>query len=353
MSDWWRTYTRIAMTIVLTLTGLAVSRAMAGDRGETKKIKWVTPEADQAIDRGLAFLASRQHEDGSLGRGTFRGNVAIVALSGMAFLSGGNTPGRGPYGRQVASCLDYVLSNVQESGFITVPASSSPGAMYGHGFASLFLAECYGSSPRPELREKLAKAVKLIVDTQNTEGGWRYEPHRVPLADVSVTICEVMALRAARNAGFHVPSQTVDRATRYIRRCQNRDGGFSYMDSPHRTESAFGRSAAGLVGMYSAGIYDGPEIANSLNYLMRFLPQPPGTSKEPYFFYGHYYAALGMWQAGGDAWARWYPAVRDDLIKRQTDNGGWADTEVSFEYATAMACIVLQVPNDCLPIFQR
>ena len=51
--------------------------------------------------------------------------------------------------------------------------------MYGHGFATTFLAECYGMSPRADLREKLSKAVKLIVNTQNKEGGWRYFPERV------------------------------------------------------------------------------------------------------------------------------------------------------------------------------
>ena len=46
-------------------------------------------------------------------------------------------------------------------------------------------------------REKLAKAVKLIRNTQNAQGGWRYQPRRTE-ADISVTICQVMALRAAR-----------------------------------------------------------------------------------------------------------------------------------------------------------
>ena len=39
----------------------------------------------------------------------------------------------------------------------------------------------------------MSKAVNLIVDTQNAEGGWRYQPQRRD-ADISVTICQVMAL---------------------------------------------------------------------------------------------------------------------------------------------------------------
>jgi hypothetical protein len=74
--------------------------------------------------------------------------------------------------------------------------------------------------------------------------------------------------------------------------------------------------------------------------------------RETYYFYGHYYAALAVWQVGGETWKRWYPAIRDDLIGRQRSDGSWIDT-ISPEFATAMACLILQVPNNYLPIFQR
>jgi len=106
----------------------------------------------------------------------------------------------------MSRCVDYLLACAQPSGFIAGP-DASRGPMYGHGFATMFLAECYGMSPRPELREKLAKAVKLIVNCQNKDGGWRYQPVRAD-ADISVTVCQIMALRAARNAGLFVPPRS-------------------------------------------------------------------------------------------------------------------------------------------------
>ena len=60
-----------------------------------------------------------------------------------------------------------------------------------------------------------------------------------------------------------------------------------------------------------------------------------------------------MWHAGGQHWKRWYPAIRDELIHRQQPNGGWTDTTINTEYGTAMACLILQMPNNYLPIFQR
>ena len=230
----------------------------------------VTPAAEKAIQDGLAFLAAHQQEDGSFGTGGYRGNVALCGLAGLALISSGSTPDRGPYGAQVSKCVDYLLLHAKESGFIVQAESAGYGPMYGHGYATLFLAECHGMSQRLGLRDKLTKAVALIVDTQNKDGGWRYQPQRLD-ADISVTVTQVMALRAAKNAGIHVAQETIDRCIDYVRRSQNPDGGFMYMISGG--ESGFARSAAGVVALQSAGIYEGPEITKGLAYLMTFLPQ--------------------------------------------------------------------------------
>jgi len=340
-------------TVAVLSLGGPISAAQPADPAkpgvEQQAGELITPAADQAIRRGLAFLVQRQHEDGSFGAGAYRGNVAVTALAGLAFLSSGSTPGRGPYGAELDRIVDYLLDHCQESGFIIAPEAASYGPMYGHGFATLFLAETYGMSRRPELREKLARAVRLIVNTQNDEGGWRYRPERAD-ADISVTICQVMALRAARNAGLYVPNETIDRCIDYVRRSQNADGGFRYQ--LQGGESAFGRSAAGLVTLYSAGVYQGPEIDKALAYLMQFKPTPGEVRRESYYYYGHYYAVQAMWVAGGDYWNQWYPAIRDELVTRQLADGSWTST-IDLDYSTAMACIVLQVPNQCLPILLR
>jgi len=333
------------------LLGCLLFPAAAAEKDpERTSAQMITPAADRAIQRGLDYLAKQQNDDGSFGTGGYRSNPAICALAGLAFLAGGSTPGRGPYGGNVNRCLDFILANTEPSGLIVAPAAAKQWPMYGHGFATLFLAECYGMSPRPDLREKLVKAVQLILNTQNKEGGWRYEPQRRE-ADISVTVCEVMALRAARNAGIYVSGEAIDRAVDYVKQCQNADGGFRYM--VQGGESAFPRSAAALVALYSAGIYEGPEITKGLDYLVQFLPQEGVVRRETmYYEYGHYYAAQAMWQAGGPHWNKWYPAVRDDLIGRQENIGSWTSAYGS-QYATAMCCLALQVPNNFLPIFQR
>ena len=314
----------------------------------------ITPELDDAVTRALAALAASQNDDGSFSGGRYGKHVGITALACLAFMADGHIPGRGGYGDNVERGLEFVLDNLNETGLLA--AETSHGPMYGHGFAALFVGEIYGmigSDDTPIARrthEALVKSVRLIVQTQNAEGGWRYNP--VPYdADVSVTICQIMALRAARNAGIEVPRETIDNAVSYVRRCQNTDGGFKYQLTSG--SSAWPRSAAGVASLYYAGIYEDEAIDEGLDYL--FDTALPGRKGRPgaHFFYGHYYAVQTMYLAGGERWATWWPAIRDELIDLQNPDGTWSDRHAGSSYGTAMALIILQMPKRYLPIFQK
>ncbi|MDX9912840.1 MAG: terpene cyclase/mutase family protein [Phycisphaerales bacterium] len=312
------------------------------------------PALSSAV-RGMAWLVSQQETDGSWSAGRYGKNVAITALASLALMSDGNLPGRGEYGQAVERGLDFVLTNCAENGLIASDAANGP--MYGHGFATLFLGEVYGmtagggdTARAARLHEALVKAVRLIEQTQNDEGGWRYNP--VPYdADVSVTICQVMALRAARNAGIEVSKEVIDRAVDYVRRCQNPDGGFKYqLDTG---TSAWPRSAAGVASLYYAGIYEDDAIDRGLDYLINNAMPGQGATSRAHYHYGHYYAVQTMYLAGGRYWARWWPEIRDELVQTQVDDGRWEDRAVGDVYATAMSLIILQMPKRYLPIFQK
>jgi hypothetical protein len=310
----------------------------------------ITERLDAAVRRGLEFLASQQNPDGSFGRGRHADNAGIVALCAIAFMADGHLPGRGRYGETVRRSIDFVLSRASETGLIASEGGHGP--MYGHGFATLMLGEVYGMTPEDaRVRDTLVRAVELIVNSQNDEGGWRYNP--VPYdADVSVTICQVMALRSAREAGIRVPATTIERAIQYVIDCQNPDGGFKYMRAAGA--SGWARTAAGVAALFYAGIYEGEAIDRGLEYLMRTaLPTGASPMTQAHFYYGHYYAVQAMYLAGGEWWRRWWPAIRDDLIAQQTSSGGWIDQQQGHAYATSMALIILQMPKRYLPIFQR
>lgn len=312
----------------------------------------INPEQRAAVEKGLAWLAARQSNNGSFGMGAAYGggqggHVGITALAGISFMAAGNLPGRGKYGINVERALKFIMACSQESGFI---APSVGGEMYSHGFATLFLGEVYGMTGDDEVKEKLRKAVRLIERTQNREGGWRYQPAPVD-ADISITICQVMGLRAARDAGIKVQKETIDNAIKYVRSCQCADGGFSYTAN-QQMGSGFARTAAGLATLYYAGMFQGKEVERGLAYLKQFVPGKGGRSDgDGHYYYGHYYACQAMFLAGGEYWATWYPAIRQQLLARQNKGSGHWSGEAGEDYATAMALIVLQMPNRYLPVF--
>ncbi len=320
-----------------------------------------TAKVREGVDRGLAWLVSRQNPNGSWTNkvgyklyddyhGEENESVDVTALACMALVSAGNVPGRGRYGRNVARGVQWLLSKVRdEDGYITHAGSR----MYSHAFATLFLAEIYGMTRQADIKSKLKRAVELIVNSQNREGGWRYQPIPVD-ADLSVTVSTLQALRAARNVGITVPLDTLQKATLYVQRCAS-TRGYSYQSGaenqqPNDTRISFALTACGVVSMYSAGHYDTPQVRQAL----RQLPTWRHTliPAKLHYYYGHYYGVQAMYMAGGEYWAGYYPAVSQQILSQQRADGHWED-DVGRTYATAMACVVLQMPCEYLPIFQK
>ncbi len=373
------------MTFVLSALALMLSTSVGasapqglGPRGDDSLTIVVTPAQEAAVDKGLAWLARTQSPDGSwvakigykLNNGynytaDDKGHLGVTALSGMAFLAGGHLPGRGKYGPNVERALDFVLANVQEDGYVTYGGSR----MYDHAFATLFLAEICGMTHREEVRKRLQKAVDFIVRSQNEQGGWRYEPYATE-SDMSIVVCQVIALRAARNIGIRVPKATVDRAARYVvDSAVTRDSGFEmpgmteigtfhYQRQVH-SRSSFPLTAAGVTALHGLGIYSDDLIKKGLDYLASnltsFNAQYGHRERGHYYFwYGHYYGVQAMYTAGSPYWEPYFEELRRDLIHLQTEDGSWPNqTGPGTTFGTAVAVLILEIPYRFLPIFQR
>ena len=343
----------------------------------------VTPEHARAVDDGLAWLAEHQEPDGSWSASIGfklntdyeitakdRGHVGVTALAGMAFLAGGHLPGRGQYGDVVSGALDFVLACVQEDGYIT----SAGTRMYSHAFATLFLAEIYGMTHRSDVMAKLQLAVDFIVNSQNAIGGWRYEPYAVE-ADMSIVVCQVLALRAARNIGIRVPRSVVDKAARYVVASavseeslaqsypgpvsfKNEIGSFHYQ-MQDGSRSSFPLTAAGVTALHGAGIYSDEAIDHGISYLRRNLNtfnRLYGKDKGGHYFfwYGHYYGVQAMYTAGAEAWEEYFAIVRDEILRLQEPSGAFSNrVGPGPTFGTAMAVLILEIPYRFLPIFQR
>src|ERR1041385_4452720 len=223
----------------------------------------VDEKTDQLVRGGLKWPATRQNGNGSWSASD--GDQHEVAMTGyvlIAFMTAGQLPDEGEYGVHVAKGVNFLLNAVKPDGFIQVGNTN----MYGHGIASIALAEAYGQTKDPRIKPKVESVIRLIVNCQNDQGGWRYAP-RVSDADLSVTVLQVVALRAAKNAGLDVPQVTIDNAVRYVKHCYHPEsGGFTYQ--PGR-DPGFARTAAAIYSLQVCGLYDDPMVKQGSDYLMK------------------------------------------------------------------------------------
>jgi len=302
----------------------------------------------KATAKALEWLKDRQNADGSYSDGAYAHNTAITAYAMLAFMSQGHLPNQGQYGPEVAKAARFLVASQREADGYLVGARG--GNMYCHAMATLALAELYGQTGDDTLKAPVEKAAALIVKSQSANGGWRYEPQPTG-ADISVTIMQVMALRAAKNGGIHVPDTTLKKAINYVKTCYRpQTGGFTYM--PQSGSPGFARTAAGLCVLFLSGEYEAKEIPKGIEYLKNNFSSPI------HFYYGHYYAAHAMHQVGGKEWEDWYGRLVQYFVTSgsQHADGSWSTTnrrEVGPVYQTAIAVITLSVPAHYLPVFQR
>lgn len=338
------------ITVVLSLTSSAL---FAANTGEVE----LSREGKASIQMALQFLAARQRTDGSLS-GDQGQTTGIVASAALAWMCQGNLPGEGPYGKNVAKAIDFILNCAQPSGLLF--KGQDQHVMYHHGFATIALAEAWGQTRDKRIHDKLKNAVELIIRTQNEKGGWRYMP-KVADDDLSVTVVILLALRGAKDAGIPVPKETIDRAVSYVMRCksdkdQAGNEGFAYQPGQGKKWST---TAAGVMSLMLCGNYKPNQLADGLKYLQN--GRKNNEDKE-WFIYGHYYAAQAMYQCGAnekfrELWKNWYPDIAHTLLERQKTSGaerGVFQSDRGPEiWGTSMCVLILGIPYRYLPIYQR
>ena len=303
-----------------------------------EKVK-IDEETQKSIDNALEWLKDNQEKEGGWGR-----NAAVTSFGLLAFMSQGHLPGQGKYGPEVTKGVRNLLAGAKD-GYLVGP---NGGNMYAHGMATLALTQVWGMTGDEEVKKVLKQAIKLIAETQNSEGGWRYDP-RPTGADISVTIMMVMALRGAKDSGLHVEKEVMDKAFAYIKKCHDsKTGGYRYQ--PGGGPPGYARTAAGVCVQQLCGEYDAKEIAGAVKYMEKV------SDDREHYWYGHYYAAHAFHQLGGKPWEDYYGRMKKNLLAIQQNNGSWKDSRESSvgpAYQTAIAVLILSVPNDYLPIYQR
>ena len=311
----------------------------------------VDSETEAVIKGALKWMAAEQSENGSWNAGSKKVQQHPVAMTGytlIAFMAAGQLPEEGEYAPNVTAGMQFLLDTAGPDGLFRDVSNGQ--YMYNHGIATIALAELYGQTRSPIIRPTLERLVQVIVRTQGKAGGWRYQP--VPRdADISVTVLQVVALRAAKNAGLDVPGETIENAIAYVRSCSDeKTGGFTY--TARGGGAGYARTAAAIYSLQVCGQYDDPLIKGASEYLFK-------STDKSYWTYGSYYAAPAQYMIGGETWRKWYAMMKEALltqVKRGSDGCHWDfhhSGDVGPLYSTAVYTSILAMPYHYIPLYQR
>ena len=312
---------------------------------------------EKSVEKACQWLAKNQNHDGSM-KSSYA--CAATALAGLAWLAAGSTPTEGVYSRNIDLALDYTLKCSAKNGFISENASFGPSGMYGHGYATQFLAQVHGmindEALAARVKDALGRAVHSIEGCQNQYGGWNSSPNGQLNDDGSgaIAVMQVTALRASESCGVQVRRQVIEKAKKYLLEMANDSGLYAY-NWHSRGNNATGSLATTGAGMYmlgALGLQTDPKYAKGIKFIMSSMPGKDGGdgSFGGWYAYSIFYASLAIFQHGGSEWNKWYTAMSDNLIKTQSGDGGWNDSYGGV--FVALSVLSLELPYRYLPMFQ-
>jgi hypothetical protein len=328
---------------------------MVGQRGGT-------PASEEAVARGLAWMAAHQrpngswwfdHRDGPCGGlcrdpGTVGSTTAATGLALLPFLGAGEIGEGSQYKKVVDDGLYYLRSRI-----LVTPLGGDlqEGTMYAQGIAAIALCEAYAMTRDESLRPAAQLAIDFICRAQHEAGGWRYFPGQP--GDTTVLGWQLMALKSARLAGLEVPSETFVRAERFLDSVQSDDGAVYGYQKPDKTPTP---TAVGLLSrMYLGWPRADSRLARGVAYLEKL-----GSSRTDMYF--NYYATQVLHHYEGQGWDAWNTALRDRLVATQSrrghEHGSWYFHDEHGKsggrlYTTAMCVMILEVYYRYMPLYGR
>ena len=321
----------------------------------------------------------------------------VAATSGTDFDGSGSSPSlrEGKYRDNIRRAVDFLMSRAQKGGTNDgmIGNPNIPGAsgryMYGHGFSMLFLATVYGDEEdndrRRRLEDLLARAAKFSFNAQTVReinrggksvkfGGWGYVSAKEGsnFDEGSVTITQVQALRAVRNAGIEVPPEAIQRAVVYLEECTNAEGGIIYQyGGGGGGDGRPALTAAAIACGISAGDYFKEPSIQFVKKWFQFCQKRLGTlggNRTGHDEYTHYYFAQAVYMLGDDGYKKLFPGAKeadtltwtkyrketfDNLVRTQGADGSWTGGHVGPVFITSVHVCIMQLDKACLPIYQR
>ncbi len=333
-----------ALLAALSAAAPGPARAADSDLGPDAK------EVQAAFEKGVAFLKQRQNADGSWSPQRAGPGITAVIVAGLL------RNGVGPDDPTVAKALGFLEKSVKDDGGIYDRGLAN----YTTSVSLMAFREANAGGKYDTLIKNATQFLRKIqydLDAKDPKaGGVGYGKGDRP--DLSNTQYFLDALQAA---GVPGNDPAVQRALKFVSRCQNLPGetndlpfakktteadkgGLTYApldadDSPHKTPDGGLRSLgamtyAGLKSFLYAGVdRNDPRVKAAVGWVRAHytLDENPGMGQAGLYYYYHTFAkAMHAW--GEDRFEDkagtkhdWRRELFAALKKRQRDDGGWVN----------------------------
>jgi hypothetical protein len=285
-------------------------------------------------------------------------DAALTSLALLCYLGQNHVPQNraSPFRKNVTLAIDWLLKHQAADG--NLAGDDQRYTMYTHGIATLAMSEAYILTQDKRLREPLARAVDLIVKSQNPKtGGWRYRPKPPLRGDTSITGWQVLALTSARTAGIEIPKQSFEQARHWLDEevsSGQHKGIYGY------TKPEEPRVAMVAEGMFARLLLGAKRTDRNIEEAARYIHSETRSGGYLDNLYLLYYGNLALYHYQGWIWERWNEEVREFLIRTQRRQGPsagswdpagpWMETGGRV-LSTCFACLSLEVYYRYLPLY--
>lgn len=329
----------------------------------------VKGRAGRMVEKGIEWLVQQQEEDGSFHVNRARDSLDDVGVTGlvvMALVGNGESMIQGDHKEVVRRAVQFLRGSQDEkSGLIGKPVHH--GAVYGHGIATLALAQVYWLHRSPLLKKNVELAIRMIERARNPFAAWRYGLAPDEENDTSVTAWMVAALEMAGRSGLEVDPAALDGALIWLdevtdartgRVGYSARGGHSARTPANQDFPADSGEAMTAAGMYShlliSAEFEKEDLAGQQAALMlKKLPEwePEGLGMDLYYWHWGSRALARSDGREGRAWRKALErAASDGQEEKGDEKGSWAPEGPwghagGRVYATAMMVLALEAES--------
>lgn len=368
-----RLHVGIFVLTLLVSAGLLLAIQPAADSAQGK-FGPSTQEVQKLLDKAVAYLKTSQKKDGGFSTGFAR--TGITALAAASLVRNGVSP-QEPV---VAKALAFLEGKAKDDGGIYDQGLAN----YITAVAIMTFKESNQNGKYNNVIKRAGEFIKKIQsddeETHLNHGGFGYDKKKGGRPDLSNTGFSVEALLAA---GFAKDDPAVQKALKFISRCQNlpgetNDQAFAkkttdddkggltydpkvsdknkYVTAAGGLRSLGGMTYSGLKSFLYAGVSkEDPRVKAAVQWCRSHytLDENPGMGKAGLYYYYHTFAkamdALGEEPFADSKGVKhdWRSELFQALQKQQQANGSWRNTgERTFgeddpDLATAFALLSL------------